>query len=305
MKLQKTLGLVLALDAAVGPTPVLAGSPVSLSDEEIATVHRSVQDRSCAGFHITGSGNYRLLDVIDMTISAHICSQDDASDRSASKVVGKVFATSEMDGISGTQLLFHAHCMHVDEQGGAYIGAELEDMDGSLAEHMYDPSDNNRRLKKMGKMAKGKAHIGVELEDMDGVLAEHMYDPSDNNRRLKKMGKKSSKKSSKKDVCPIRRALEEAQTPLWDAGEEITSGKEPKGSLAIWYFQRKEDQEHPGSKHRVGADLHAKFDTSCVDFAEMVKLSAMNERVKLSAVDEHQANHRIEGLSNGEIVFNE
>jgi hypothetical protein len=303
MKLQKTLGLVLALNAAVGPTPVLAGSPVSLSDEEIATVHHSVQDRSCAGFHITGSGNYRLLDTIDMTISAHICTQDDASDRSASKVVGKIFATSEIDGISGTQLLFHAHCMHVDEQGGAYIGAELEDMDGLLAKHMYDPSDNNRRLKKKGKMAKGEANIGVELEDMDGVLAEHMYDPSDNNRRLKKT--KSSKKSSKKDVCHVRRALEEAQTPLWDAGEEITSGKEPKGSLAIWYFQREEDQEHPGSKHRVGTDLHAKFDTSCADFAEMVKLSAMNERVKLSAVNEHQAIHWIDGLSNGEIVFNE
>ena len=52
------------------------------------------------------------------------------------------------------------------------------------------------------------------------------------------------------------------------AGREVLSGNDPKGDLAILYFQKEEDHEknHAG----YGISLFDDFDTNCSDFVNVV-----------------------------------
>jgi hypothetical protein len=253
---------------------VHGGSPVFLNDEEIAARHGSVQDRTCdGGFAVTGDGVFKLFGTIDVSFSAHVCAED-KDVGSAMRVSGKVFnAATQRSGLRG-EYYYHAHCLYVDEQGGALLGMEVEGLTGSAArvytsqEAAWPFGDGDRRLsKKMSK--KGKK---CKVEDCHKDCVVHNQDGT----------------CSCNECC-----VGGGDRSLRDAGEEITSGNDPKGSLVILYFQRKEDHDHTEPAHRYGEQVHAEFDTSCGDFADVIGRTEMKHMQYISE------------LTAGEFVFEE
>jgi hypothetical protein len=254
---------------------VHGGSPLFLNDEEIAARHGSVQDRTCdGGFAVTGNGVFNLFGTIDVSFSAHVCAEDKGVG-SAMRVSGKVFnaAIPQGSGLRG-EYYYHAHCMYVDEQGGTFLGMEVEGLTGSAArvytslEAVEPFGDGNRRLSKKSK--KGKK--GCKVENCRKECVEERED----------------------GTCTCNECCEEGEDRrLWDAGEEITSGNDPKGTLAIFYFQRKEDHDHTEPAHRFGIHVHAEFDTSCGDFADVIGRTEIKHMQYISE------------LTDGEFVFEE
>ena len=231
---------------------VLAASVVSarnivLTEQEASDRHLSVQERTCADEYsavaVTGSGAFQLIGH-GLDFTAHVCAAEDGRGHRAT---GKVLNTMHVS--ENGHALYHAHCAYVDkEHGFAYLGLEIEDMKGPSAMHMY--GEDGERL------------------SIEGSTGEE--------RKLAKSAKsakasKSSKSSKSEPVC--RRGL---IGTMVDAAEEVISGNEPKGTLAIFRFEKGMDATTAANISAPSADRfamahHVTFDTTCEGFEDAVK----------------------------------
>jgi hypothetical protein len=233
---------------------------------------------------VTGNGAFKLFGTIDVSFSAHVCAEDKGVG-SASRVSGKVFnAAIQSSGLKG-EYYYHAHCMYVDEQGGTFLGMEVEGLTGSAArvytsQEAAEPfGDGDRRLSKGKKRSKIGKKCGKDSTEYPDIYSEN----PDCFKNCIFRGEDG--------LCHCDECCQEGNDRrLWDAGAEITSGDDPKGSLAIFYFQRKEDHDHTEPAHRFGIRVHAEFDTSCGDFADVIG---------------HTEIKHISELTDGEFVFEE
>jgi len=223
-------------------------SVVVLNDEDIASRHDSVQTRTCeGGFAVTGIGEFSLSKT-DASFSVHVCAEDHTSNTSEGGgvamapgsvrvVSGKIFYSTK-EGDMTSEFLYHPHCMYIDEEGGVFVGVEIQEITGDyfnvVRSQTKDEGDDNDRKLGAGPQSKSP---------------------------------KSSKaaKSDPPDDCYDRKLIH--------ANEEVTSGNEPKGTLGISYFQRKEDftEDHA----RYGFSILDEFDTACSDFADVVSRTDM------------------------------
>lgn len=237
------------------------GSLVVLNEEDIVNRHDSVQTRTCeGGFAVTGEGEFTVLDEIKNSFSVHVCAEDhtsstsegggaDMAPGSVRAVTGKIFNSAKEDNGMTYEYFYHPHCMYMDNEGGVFVGVEIEEITGDRSD-VYNPKevegdDNDRKLKTETKKSKNSK------------------------------SKQSKKSKNDPDCTGCCRMLSSGndRRKLIHANEEVTSGNESRGTLGVFYFQRKEDTTEDHA--RYGISLFDEFDTGCSDFADVVSRSEM------------------------------
>ena len=238
--LSRALPLVLAASVA-------SARNIVLTKQEASDRHLSVQERTCADEYsavaVSGSGSFQLIGH-GLDFTAHVCAAEDGH-----RATGKVFNTAHAE--NGGHAVYHAHCAYVDkEHGFAYLGLEIEDLKGPLAMHLYD--EDGERL------------------SIEGSTGEE--------RKLAKSAKsaKASKGTKSSKSAPVCRFRERGLTgTMVDAAEEVISGNEPKGTLAIFRFEKGMDATaaNPSapSADRFAMAYHVAFDTTCEGFEDVFK----------------------------------
>jgi len=244
-------------------TSVASARNILLTEQEASDRHLSVQERTCADEHsavaVSGSGSFQLIGH-GLDFTAHVCAAEDGRGHRAT---GKVFNTAHAEN-SG-HALYHAHCAYVDkEHGFAYLGLEIEDMKGPAAAHMY--GEDGERLSIEGSTGEGRK------------LAK--------SAKSAKSGKATkSPKSESSKSAPVCRFRERGLIgTMWDAAEEVISGNEPKGTLAIFRFEKGMDATTAANTSAPSADRfamahHVTFDTTCEGFEDVIKTEFTDEEV--------------------------
>eukprot|EP00978_Attheya_sp_CCMP212_P008802 scaffold20736_cov30-Attheya_sp.AAC.1 len=220
-------------------------SLVTLNEEDIAARHGSIQAGSCeGGFAVTGNGAFMAYNEIDNTFSAHLCELSEAGGGAdlpdyVRRVSGKIFNSAE-----GNEYYYHPHCLYADKEGGVYVGVEIQELTGDSFIIEAETLNKQRKLKTSAKKSK-KSKKSKSKSDDGCCRPECIYE----------------------NKC-VPCCCETSGRKLNHAGEEVTSGNNPKGTLAIFYFQREEDhaKDHAG----YGISLFHEFDTMCSDFADAV-----------------------------------
>ena len=87
---------------------------------------------------------------------------------------------------------------------------------------------------------------------------------------------KSSKSETSKSAPACRFRERGLIGTMWDAAEEVISGNEPKGTLAIFRFEKGMDAATAANTSAPSADRfamahHVTFDTTCEGFEDVVK----------------------------------
>jgi hypothetical protein len=280
---------------------------IIMTEQEANGRHLSIQERTCVGEHsavlVSGSGAL-VTSGYGVDFTAHVCAAEDGRDHRAT---GKVLNTMQV--AEKGHALYHAHCAYVDKDHGyAYLGLEIEDMKGPSATHMYG-EDGGRLSKELTLAVKdGTGEGGRQLE------ARKLAKSKKSGKTTKAPGKgaKSGGKCPSttdisgyvttftfKENCPCDCSQDDSPDctvsisacccdhcterrlvgTMWDAAEEVTSGNEPKGTLAIFRFEKGIGTDESStaayasasSADRFAMVHHATFDTTCEGFADAVK----------------------------------
>jgi len=271
------------------------GSLVVLNDEDIASRHNSVQTRTCeGGVAVTGEGEFSMLDSLDVSFSSHVCVEDHNSSNSEGGgaamapgsvrvVSGKIFNSAKQVGMT-YEYFYHAHCMYMDEEGGVFVGVEVQELTGDRADGMNqkedEGEDNDRKLKAEKGLKKSKKSKNLESEkglkkskkSKNSCPPECVFNGICDDCCVGFLSVPGGRKLIHDDCCVGFLSVPGGRK-LIHANEEVTSGNEPKGTLGIFYFQRKEDftEDHA----RYGVSFFDEFDTACSDFADAVSRTDM------------------------------
>lgn len=265
--LSRALPLVLAASVA-------SARNIVLTKQEASDRHLSVQERTCADEYsavaVSGSGSFQLIGH-GLDFTAHVCAAEDGH-----RATGKVFNTAHAE--NGGHAVYHAHCAYVDkEHGFAYLGLEIEDMKGPAAMHMYGEDGERLSLEQSGaKLMLESMTLAAASSSKEGSTGEE--------RKLAKSAKsakatkapKSSKSETSKSAPACRFRERGLIGTMWDAAEEVISGNEPKGTLAIFRFEKGMDAATAANTSAPSADRfamahHVTFDTTCEGFEDVVK----------------------------------
>ena len=262
--LSRALPLVLA--------SVASARNILLTEQEASDRHLSVQERTCADEHsavaVSGSGSFQKIGYgIDFT--AHVCAAEDGRGHRAT---GKVFSTAHAE--NGGHAVYHAHCAYIDkERGFAHLGIEIEDLKGPFAMHLYGEDGERLSVEQSGaKLMLESVRLAAASSSKEGSTGEE--------RKLAKSAKSAkatkSSKSESSETAPECRFRERGLIgTMWDAAEEVISGNEPKGTLAIFRFEKgmgatATDTSAP-SADRFAMAYHVTFDTTCEGFEDVIK----------------------------------
>ena len=304
--LSRALPLVLA--------SVASARNILLTEQEASDRHLSVQERTCADEHsavaVSGSGSFQKIGYgIDFT--AHVCAAEDGRGHRAT---GKVFSTAHAENGGHAVYHAHCAYID-KERGFAHLGIEIEDLKGPFAMHLYGEdgerlsveqsgaklmlesvrlaaassskegsTGEERKLAKSAKSAKSaKApkssnKAPKSTKSSEGVSSQPSSGPSSSSQPSKSP---SSMPSSDPSIsyqptyigCRFReRGL---IGTMVDAAEEVISGNEPKGTLAIFRFEKGMDATaaNPSapSADRFAMAYHVAFDTTCEGFEDVFK----------------------------------
>jgi len=252
---------------------------IIMTEQEANGRHLSIQERTCVGEHsavlVSGSGAL-VTSGHGLDFTAHVCAAEDGRDHRAT---GKVLNTMQV--ADNGHALYHAHCAYVDKDHGyAYLGLEIEDMKGPSAAHLY--GEDGGRLSKELTLAvassskDGTGEGGRQLKASKLAESEKLAKSEKSGKTTK--GAKSQTLTSTPTSTPTSCSRRLVGT-MWDAAEEVTSGNEPKGTLAIFRFEKGIDTDESStaayasasSADRFAMAHHATFDTTCEGFADAVK----------------------------------
>lgn len=280
--LSRALPLVLAASVA-------SARNIVLTKQEASDRHMSVQERTCADEYsavaVSGSGSFQLIGH-GLDFTAHVCAAEDGH-----RATGKVLNTAHAE--SGGHALYHAHCAYVDkEHGFAYLGLEIEDMKGPQAIHLYGEDGERLSVEQSG------AKLVLESTTLAAASSSSTEGSTGEGRKLAKSAKSAkATKAPKSTKSPKSTPTTKAPTPytcrfrergligtMVDAAEEVISGNEPKGTLAIFRFEKGMDATTAANISAPSADRfamahHVTFDTTCEGFEDVIKTEFTDEEV--------------------------
>mmetsp|Transcript_1512 Transcript_1512/g.2115 ORF Transcript_1512/g.2115 Transcript_1512/m.2115 type:complete len:272 (+) Transcript_1512:60-875(+) len=226
------------------------------SDEEHAGHHHALQEHTCA----TAGGsalsvNAVFSEPINFQCSAHICAEEKSSLVASGKVFSSYPATDY--GLPGhVGFLYHAHCIQTNDDGITFLGLEIEEIKGPSADHMYEPDGSRRQLNVPVDASMRKLKSQKQTESKSAKKAS---------------GSSTGSPTGSPIDCPVTRRLQK-HGHFYDAGQEVTSGNEPIGTLAVFRIEKKSE-----GKDLIGTQFDTDFLTSCDGFADFVKTLTFDE----------------------------
>jgi hypothetical protein len=182
---------------------------------------------------VTGKGDFIFRGVVEAQFSVQACLQD--ADTGVAS--GNLFSGNSDDDM----IVYHVHCMHVDENDGVYLGAEIQALN-EYQKHLQK-MDEGKQARKLSKKSKsegkgGKGKKGEHCRNRELLVHDDLY-TENSERRL-----------------------------LVAADGKIDAETESQGTLALFYLKKEDTDDKPSA---IGVKLHHNFSTKCVDFGSLVK----------------------------------